>query len=293
YWAAEESPLYALQNYTTAGDYLNYGTWNRLNPTPDFRFDGDGYPMVRYNGVFYFNPVNVADYALIQYGRMLGGELVAADFLRIADLLITLQDSRGAFLYPFRYPYYLTGEVLPVGWTSGMAQGMGMSVMARAYIVTNDAKYLAAGDSALQYLLTHETTGGPAGDLSDLDPALAGLLSLKEFPSTPDYYTLNGFMYTMLGLYDWWQLPREGAGPPETARVTFHRAVQTLLYTLPYYDVGGFSAYDLGHIIAGVRPNLQAEYHNIHIYLLHALHSITGEQRLQCFEELWYSYVKR
>jgi hypothetical protein len=96
-------------------------------------------------------------------------------------------------------------------------------------------------------------------------------------------------MFTLLGLNDWSQ----AAPSVDQARAAkaFSAGVASLRYVLPYFDVGGFSAYDLSHLIAGGAPNLQPEYHTIHEFLLHALTSITGDERLGCFEQLWLSEV--
>lgn len=58
------------------------------------------------------------------------------------------------------------------------------------------------------------------------------------------------------------------------------RAIVRPLYTLPYYDSGRFSAYDLGHILTAGPPNVQPEYHAIHLDLLGALYEISGEPGL-------------
>lgn len=44
--------------------------------------------------------------------------------------------------------------VLPAGWHSAMAQGHALSVLTRAYVVTNDAKYLEAARRALHLFKT-------------------------------------------------------------------------------------------------------------------------------------------
>ncbi len=292
YGAAGESPIPFFQDYSVEGDYLNYGSVLDYNPTHDFTFDGDGIPMLRLGGNLYYAPVNLGQVALWRYGRYLRGMEPATEFLKLADFLTGLQDERGAFLYPYPFGYYLTGELFEPGWTSGMAQGVGMSVLARAFLVTGDPKYREAGDRALAFLTTPAGLGGPQNTLWALDLSLGGYTTLEEFPSHPPYYTLNGFMFTMLGLYDWEQLDPAAGTTAATAREWFDRSLVTLLYTLPYYDAGGFSTYDLGHVIAGASPNLQPEYHLIHVYLLHALHSITGVDRLKCFERLWHAYVE-
>jgi hypothetical protein len=166
-------------------------------------------------------------------------------------------------------------------------------VYARAYLLTRNQKYLAAGQRAYRFLRTPMSQGGTRSDLSDLDPSLSGYVFYEEYVSDPDGYTLNGFMFTLLGLYDWWQVCRQaGAGNEADLARNFHAGVATLAKILPLYDFGGMSAYDLGHYTFDrAEPHVSPKYHRVHIVLLHALYSITGESTLQHFEHLWRSYV--
>lgn len=281
-----------LQNYTAVGDYLNYGVVQTYKESIELQFDGRGVPMLRHGSTYYYNPVTVAQYALTMYGRYYRGVAPLEAFVTAADALAELQDARGAFPYPFAYPYYLTGETFPPGWVSAMAQGLALSVFERAYVATGEARFRAAGNRALEFLLVPKSEGGPRGTLADLDPLLSGYVSFQEYPSTPDTYTLNGHMYTLLGLYDWWQLDDAATdGPSALAHRYFECGLATVELTLPLYDVGGFSAYDLGHVVLGATPNLQQWYHAFHISLLHALRAVTGRDSLRPFEELWASYV--
>jgi hypothetical protein len=283
-----------LQNYSATGDYLNYGVIQTYKESAELIFDANGVPKLRHGGIYYYNPVTVAQYALTMHGRYLRGAASLESFVVAADTLAGLQDGRGAFPYPFAYYYYLTGETFPAGWVSGMAQGLALSVFERAYALIGEPRFLASGNSALEFLLVPSESGGPRGTLADLDPALGAYVSFKEYPSTPDNYTLNGHMYTLLGLYDWWQLgPDAVDGPSALAHRYFECGLATVLLTLPLYDVGGFSSYDLGQLIAGAEPNLQQWYHAFHISLLHALRSVTGNDALRPYEELWASYILR
>ena len=189
--------------YTATGDYLGYADTQQYERDPSLQLDADGEPLVSYDGVFYYNPVTTAEFALTQHGRYLQGDNTTTPSSGPPTFLITLQDSRGALTFPFPYTYYLTGEVLQPGWTSGMAQGEALSVFSRAYALSQDERYLAAGRAALEFLLTPHASGGPLDDMGSVDPGLAGYATFDEYPSKVQYFTLNGFMITVLGLYDW------------------------------------------------------------------------------------------
>jgi heparosan-N-sulfate-glucuronate 5-epimerase len=69
--------------------------------------------------------------------------------------------------------------------------------------------------------------------------------------------------------------------------------MDTLTNILPYYDVGGFSTYDLSHITYKISPTINPGYHSIHIYELHALNSIYENKWLKHFENTWVGYIKQ
>jgi hypothetical protein len=274
-----------LSNYRTFGSYLNYGRkyWG------DQSVDEYGVPMITIAFHHYYNPVNVANYALSMYDRSLRGDTLALNqFYRATDRLLLLQDERGALLYNYRWKYYLAPNPYSPGWISGMAQGVALSVFARAYHVTGDPKYLAAGNKAFDFLTTPVARGGVSTSMADLDPALASFVFIDEFPARPSGYTLNGFMVAVLGLYDWSQVPGQRSGP---ALDYFRRTIETLDRILPFYDMGGFTSYDLGHLTHHGRTKAAAEYHAVHIVLLYALASVTHDPVLQKYETLWASYV--
>lgn len=277
------------QTYDALGDYLNYGLIVHHRESDTLRFDENGVPMLKYDGSFHYNPVTVAEYALSEYGRYLLGESSAAGLLAGADALAAVQDQRGALPYSFSWRHYLESRPYKPGWTSAMAQGLALSVYYRAYSVTGDPRYIEAGNAALSYLNTSVEEGGVRDTLDALDAQLDSHVIFEEYVTDPAVYTLNGFMFTMLGLYDWSATSGVSA---ELARELFFGSMQTLAAILPFYEIGGFSAYDLGHITHDVSsPHIGVSYHAVHIGLLHALGSITGDSCLAGVEEAWIRHV--
>jgi hypothetical protein len=200
-----------------------------------------------------------------------------------------MQDESGAFRYGFAY-----GDYAP-GWVSALAQGQGLSVLARAYLLAPDPRLLAAGDAALQFLLRPLAQGGVRDDLRTLDPTLARHLFLQEWPATPPNYTLNGFMWTGLGLYDWSVLGLgigRHAASHDAAGLYFSCSVQTIVRVLPYYDAGGFSTYNLSLVLGMSEiPRIAPYYHAIHLGLLQAYYSITARGEFREIERRWADYV--
>lgn len=283
-----------MKDHAPFGDYLNYGVGRCDKTTETSRLDANGIIQKKMGEEFYYHPVASAQCGLIAYGHYLRGKEGIKQAALYADNLIDLQNEKGAFGYPFPYKYYITGEILKPGWTSGMAQGQAMSLFARVYATTGDIRYVEHGKRALDYLGTPVEQGGVATTLRDLDPSLQKYVFFEEYVTTPANYTLNGFMFALLGLYDWANLPSHVDANQAYARTLFYSGIQTLERILPYYDMGRLTAYDLGYITHKAKtPNISNSYHGVHIYLLHALRSIVGSEVLHSYERKWTSYLNQ
>ena len=280
-----------LADYEPCGDYLNYGNNKEiLFNFKELKFDNEGMPKVKYGEVYYYNPVTLAQYSLSVYGEYLKGENTKENFLKIADKLLTLQDSRGGFLYNFQWRYYLNNYDYKPGWVSAMAQGQALSVLARAYEITGNKKYLEAGNKALNFLITPISKGGVMANLGSLSSSLKNNIIFEEYISHVPTYTLNGFMFSLLGLYDWANV--DDSNKKNTAEKYFNEGIKSLTQILKYYDIGGFTCYDLGYITKNrEKPHIAVNYHGVHIYLLNSLYSITNDRILYDYYKLWKAYV--
>jgi len=291
YVKSKFNPDEKAQEYVAGGDYMNYGKTMIHRDGPNMKIDEQGAPMVMQGGKFYYGPGTVAIAALAAHGRMLAGE-DKAKFLSISNKLAELQDKDGALRYPFTFRHYSMGQYYKVGWTSGMDQGMALSVYSRAYKLTGDKKWLDYGEKALAFLQV-KYPDGPMSDLRFLDKSLAGRAFFLEYPAEPNAYTLNGYIFTLFGLYDWWKVTDSSQ-----AGKLFNDGVDTLEHLLPYYDIGTFSAYDLSYITNSQLPYLQprmphvaARYHSLHISQLMGLYSITGKEIFPETANRWRAYA--
>jgi hypothetical protein len=185
----------------------------------------------------------------------------------VANKLLSMTGPDGALRYSILWLY--NGNTLQPGWVSGLSQGQALSVFGRAYYLTHDPKWLTAGDQVRTFMLIPTSMGGTRGNLKDLDPSLYGETTFEEITCHPSCTILNGFLYGVLGLYDWWKITGD-----EVAHQTFEEAVSTASKILPYYEIGGFSAYDMRQVILGETPAAPLSYHAHHIVLLNAYYSI-------------------
>ena len=268
-----------LADYSTSGPYLGWGIVDHPKPV----LDADGIPLARNGKAWVYNPVTIAQYALAEYGRStIGVQAAGSTFVKLAARLVSMEGADGAFRYDYAWEYYLTKETYAPGWVSGMAQGQVLSVFARAWELTSDPRYLDAGRRDLTFMMTPIQDGGTRSTLADLRASWRDHPFIEEYIARPYSYTLNGYMFSLLGLYDWSQVD-----PSSRATADFRDGLASLRLVLPLYDLRGFSAYDLGYITHGVTPHVGINYHMIHIYLLHALDSVAPDPVLAHWEQVW------
>jgi hypothetical protein len=264
--------------------------------------DADGIPQVNYYGSFYYNPLTIAQFALAIHGMIDTNYQDASNtnyynkFVSAVDKLLSLMESSGAIRMPFDYRVP-TGTVLKKGWVSAVVQSQALSAFARAYRLTNDTKYLIAGNKCLYYM-THPK-GGVQTTLKDISPELGNYIFFDAYPvyntdpTKPCTYTLDDFFYTILGLYDWWQInPLQQYGNHAVAKLYFDKSLETLRYILPLFDLGGYAAYDLSHITYNRDPYIAVGYMQPYVELLGAIYSITNDPWINYYKNLWSSYVE-
>ena len=95
-----------------------------------------------------------------------------------------------------------------------------------------------------------------------------GYYWIEEYPVEPPEQVLNGFIYGIYGVYDYYNLTKD-----PKAQEIFSAGLTTLKHYLPdFRNPGGMSFYDLKH----KRPN--QEYHFKHIEQLKMLYKMTGDK---------------
>ncbi|GGO32745.1 D-glucuronyl C5-epimerase family protein [Deinococcus humi] len=280
-WATYVTP----GGHTWNGDYLGYGNQEVVQRWDLISLDDEDIPVVKYQGKYYRNPNTIAQNAFKYYGRFLANQKPEdkATFLKHAEALIKGQDGRGALLMPYPYKAARNMGEYPANWVSAMSQGQALSVFARAYNLTQDQKYLVAGRKALDFLHVPVERGGTVSNLGNIDPSLARYVWFEEYPQdakSSASHVFNGGVFALLGLYDWSKVDKTRAGL-EASRL-FQCGAYSLESALPYFELGGYSAYDLGHLVDGiVAPRIQLiqyPYQTVHIYQLLAMYSITNKQ---------------
>ena len=276
--------------YTALGDYLNFSKDSSYKSLSILKFDKNGIPMTKYGSEFYYNTVTISQYALWLYSKYLYGDTSKLnDFIKCANFLYNFMKNDGSFRYNFDYYSY---ELLKSGWTSSMAEGQVLSVFSRAYSLTKNIKYINAGIKVFNYLTTSVKNGGVMDTLESLDPAFKNNIFFQEYVNTKPSYTLNGYMFTLLGIYDWLELSKKVPSIDSTkVNYYFTEGIKSLKIVLPYYDYGGFSSYDLHYLTSNTNPNPSGVYHKVHMNLLEAFYSITNDEFFMDIRNQWSNYV--
>ena len=186
---------------------------------------------------------------------------------RYAHRMMTEADEfDGAVYFPYRFDYHVNQQeegLLPAPWYSGMAQGEALGVMVRTFLITGDSTYLEYAHQVFKTFLRPRDTGTPWTVFIDS----VGCYWIEEYPVWPPSMTLNGFIYALYGVYEYYQLTKS-----ERAGEVLNAGLSTVRNYIPFYRrVGKPSFYGLrfGHYAW--------DYHLRHIKQLRHLEKITGD----------------
>jgi heparosan-N-sulfate-glucuronate 5-epimerase len=263
--------------YDRNGQYLDFASMPTIGAGPRTRLDSRGIPLVKYGETWAHNPVTAAQRGLQQFSRWTldGVHARLEDAVSLARWLCETQDSEtGMWSYNFDFPVGGFGTTLERPWHSAMAQGQAMSLLTRVHQATNDRSFLQAARAACSPLDHGIREGGLRADFF-------GHPYFEEYPTDPPSFTLNGFMFTLLGLYD---LAQDDTAAADLLQI----GMGTLVYCLPFYDTRSTSAYHLGHITNPPRQvHSSKEYHALHLKQLRALNSVRPNQTLSYYARMW------
>jgi len=207
-------------------------------------------------------------------------------FIDGANWFVKNQDAHGGWpsnvvFNPGRKKYP-EAEEIPAGWYGAMCQGQAISVLCRAYHVTQHPKYLEAAEAALAPFRLSSREGG-------VHASFMGVYDwYEEYPTNPSTFILNGFMYSLIGLYDFCQTSPDN----QLARQLYSRGMESLLAMLPLFDAGSGTFYDLRHVTMKTSPKLgRWDYHTTHINQLLLLSIIQNNTQLADTAERWRGYM--
>jgi len=253
---------------------------NRLD-SPIHRLDDEGVLLTKipYTDNWDYYPVDIALFSLGNFEMYLktGKERFRKAFLAQAKWLkdnIVIKGDYGVWEHWYTLPYYRFNRI---PWVHGMAQGLAISALLRAYQLINDETFLYAAEKAYGAFERDIEDGG----VRFVDPD--GNVWFEEYAILPPPHILNGFIFTLFGIYDFYRVTKE-----EKALILFNEGIKTLEKNLHLYDNGYWSLYNLIHKYPST-----GSYHSLHITQLRALYELTGKDIFDEYAERWERYANR
>ncbi len=236
-------------------------------------FDELGVPIINDGGDLVYSPVNICQYGFMLHADYLEtkDEALLQTLNAIVDRLIALQAEKEDTIAWYSYTFDFKYKINPP-WASGMSQGEGISFYLRMYEITQDEKLLLYAKKAYQFLEVDVKNGG----VKTRDAH--GLLWYEEYPSHPSSYVLNGFIYTLFGLYDLYRITGD-----LDIKKNIDSCLKTLRFHLPNFDAGYWSYYDL------LKKELVRYYYqkNVHVPQLEVLYILTNDSIFNRYAEKW------
>lgn len=233
------------------------------------KIDPNGLPYnILDTGKKIYFPTTIAQYGLGAYDLYL--ETGNKDYLRksicCAKWLIDTQDTKGG------WEVWNILNIKTLSPYSSMTQGESSSLLFRVGLEIRDDTFLGAAEKALELMLLPINKGGTARFEE-------GLLYLEEFPKNPPNTILNGWIFSIFGLYDGILVLNK-----KEFEDAFNLTVESLSLKLSHYDAKFWSYYDL-------KKNLASPfYHNLHLSLLKVLFDLTYKNIFIDYYKKWKAY---
>jgi hypothetical protein len=252
-----------------------------FNATTLYGYDRDvprdsvGVRMHEIDGTLYNHPVaqaqdglmSLSDYRITGAARDLAR--AAADAQRLIERRVGSDGGSWYHAYPFDFELHSSsGTVMRAPWFSGMAQGQVLSLFTRMYQVTGELRYRNAAAATFRSFLNAPVQGRPS--TVNIDPS--DYLWIEEYPvwpTTASDRTLNGHVFGVFGLYEWFRLEGD-----QLAADLWNGglAMPQALVPSRFRDSEWVSRYCLAH------PEVRAaRYHEVHRQQLLFLHASTGD----------------
>ncbi|MFK5688028.1 D-glucuronyl C5-epimerase family protein [Ornithinimicrobium sp. LYQ92] len=222
----------------------------------------------------YDHPISQAQYALtaLESYRLSGDpaylDVAVANAERIVEGHETID---GAWYFPYDFDFDLHRHdggagALEAPWVSGMATGQALSVFARLHEVTGEQRWQEAAEGAFAAFLQAPDGEGMFVSFVDDD----GHLWLEEYPRYPEMAServLNGQMWAMFGLWDFWMMhDRDHEDAEWLWRGALHTLERTAMPT--FREPGGYSRYSVW--LHGQAPTYH-RYHQTQFLQLHRM----------------------
>ena len=246
--------------------------------------DNEGIVLFKYNGDTFYHPVKLSQYILnfLASYKLTGNEeyLIRCD-LYFDKMLELANFYNGMPFFPYTFDFELhsiNDQVMRADWYSGMAQGLILSAFVRMYEITKDEFYKKWADKVFLSISTVRTDDYGKYWVTVVNEDR--YLWIEEYPMNEFNYTLNGFIFAIYGLYDFYRINQDNI----LAKQILYAALTTVYDNiLNFRNPGGPSSYCLKHAIPS------KSYHRIHIDQLMMLYAMTSEEFFKEVADLFIS----
>ena len=230
-----------------------------------YRHDENGIPMTNIGDqeLVYF-PIDIMNFGLAYFDYYLlhDDKTCLEECIKISNWCCSVQSSNGAWdcFGPVKSSIYTV---------SCLGQGLGASLLIRVYIATNNIFYLNQAKKALDFMLLPIDWGGTTVYENEN-------CYLEEYPQKNRRSVLNGWIFSIFGLWDYYQVTRDSK--------YYDIMLQTktsLCNTLKQYDFKYWSYYDLEKMIAS------PHYQQIHYCLLEVMYEMFHDEAFDLYSKKW------
>lgn len=247
------------------------------------KMDPQGVPLWRTNDEPYFyHPIVIAQYALGIYEHLyrskFNDENLKNKFLTQVDWFknnfIEIDCGKIWYIY-YDIPLYKIKKP----WYSALSQGEAVSVLTRAYLITEDESLLKLCEDAINPFTLEVKDGGLINYFNNIP-------IYEEYPSKfRTVAVLNGFMFSLFGLYDFYLLTKSSK-----AIDLFNQGIDSIKKLLPYYDTGYWARYFLFDYPKKYVASFT--YISLMYEQLKVLYLLTGEKVFNDYSIKWKSYTE-
>jgi hypothetical protein len=248
-------------------------------------FDKEGIPMLDYKGRVskQYNPIAIAQYGLGHYNlyKRTGDKSHFNIFLKQADWMVNNLENNIKGLYVWNHHFnWEYRKLLEAPWYSALSQGQGISLLIRAFKETKENKYLDASEKVFESFNYEISDGG----VKHTDKN--GFIWFEEVIIDPPTHILNGFLWALWGIYDYYLWTKD-----IRAKELFNRSIETLKENLKFFDAGFWSLYEL----SGTKLKMLASsfYHSLHIVQLRIMFKLTKEKTFENYADKWNEYKRK
>ena len=211
------------------------------------------------------------------------------EYIDLADKYLNklLEDAYytvdSAPFFPYTFDFELHGDysqIMKAPWFSAMAQGQALSAIVDLYEFTQDEKYRLIADKVYRTFKLRTTESEYWVAVADSKE----YLWLEEYPMDSFNYTLNGTVFAIYGVFDYYRINQT-----DSVKTVLQASITAIHDNiLKFRNPGSYSNYCIKHAVPS------KEYHKIHVGQLQQLYKMTNEpyfnEVAELFIEDFYDY---